>query len=232
MEPFTPLCRDQILEQERLSLRALAAASAGDDQISMAKNTHKSVIADASSHLTKESYLKLREWKQRLENNGLSSNFPQCICSTVMTPLHCIKQRLINKDRQLFYWHIARLKSRGLYDVWQPFSHFLHLASLLAANLFSHQQKHKRLTTFILLLLAILTQPAMAQDGSQSQQKSRSSSPFQSWVVADSSPVTMQAAEHRTFQFPDFLVPVNHLFQYQLPWEEFGPDLHYQVCSL
>ena len=143
--------------------------------------------------------------------------------------------------RRSNHFHSTRLKQRT--QVWTLYSLLQHPISLSFANGASIKWRVRTnfATTLVLFLflLSSLIYPVASENGIeiQSHQKSHSSSPFNSWTIADVDSDIPQVSEHsksEPFQFPDFVIAVNKLFQYQIPHAAFS-DMelvqHYQVCG-
>ncbi len=145
--------------------------------------------------------------------------------------------KLCSRECMFPYLHLTRLKTAGKI-VLSCFVRFI--SSLLANSPRSKRSEHFRgnllLALSTLLLSASFVTPIAAQNGIETQHESRSSSPFQPWVVIvaeiDSNPEPESGLElesvtgaQRTqpgpFQFPDLVIPVNRLFQYQIPSDAF-----------
>lgn len=112
------------------------------------------------------------------------------------------------------------------------FSHFL-----LANSLRKRWTQAKIVTSLVISLLlfsALVPSTTALQDY---RQKSHSSSTFERWIIDDvesDSKTTPDILEHRR-RLPDFVLPVNKLFHFELPGDAFGNvevTHHYQVCRV
>ena len=219
------LQRNSLLEQERTQLCCSTEQATAESHYNNHSYEHCNVSPDgwnSSAFCERRSEGKTMksnctEASENLDNSGMFSE--QCTCSRAQ-PSSSRQAEILR--RRTSHCHVTRLKSRRMERFWHFFSTFL------STDLPSSKRSNHCSTVFIslLLLLSTLTHCSMAQ---ASQQKSRSDSPFQSWVVAD---VDSHTQEHRTFRFPDFVAPVNFLFQYQIPKIAFDIENvnYYQVC--
>ena len=144
--------------------------------------------------------------------------------------------------RRSNHFHSTRLKQKTQV-LWTLYSLLQHSISLSFASGASIKWRVRTnfATTLVLFLflLSSLIYPVASENGIgiQSHQKSHSSSPFNSWTIADVDSDIPQVSEHsksEPFKFPDFVIAVNRLFQYQIPHAAFS-DMelvqHYQVCG-
>lgn len=254
MEILTPMHRDLILQEERNHLHCSATDGKGEEggeteRTSLVSTTsstgHHPSIQDNSSaqtcrkegrkDLTKQVHSNLRlsaiEFDRFKADKSANPHSPRSGYSVLAQVSNF---RLLLREKHFLYLHVTRLKLRRLQIA--CFVHVLHFISsfLMAISLWHHCKQLRTHTTFTvcLLLLTTFTHPSVAQNEMQSQNP-HSSSPFQPWIIADidSSQELDSVKQSNLFRFPDFIIPANRLFQYQIPKEAFSLQVlhHYQV---
>lgn len=138
-----------------------------------------------------------------------------------------------------YHFHRStRLKQRRQMWVLQAMQHLISLSFATSVHV-RWKNRTSSTTTLVLFLflLSTLIYPAASENGIQSHQKSHSSSPFHPWMIAyvdSDAPQVSERSKLQPFQFPDFIIAANKLFQYQIPHAAFsGMELiqHYQVCD-
>lgn len=169
-----------------------------------------------------------------------SKHFLQCKCRgcRIVQSSHSTGSGLSTRVQDTIHsQHITRLKSGSLHasrNLRQFWHSLLQLMSLLLTSSISFH-KHRQLGTTMILILGLLFVAVLHPAAATTQADAHSQQQPHSWVIADLESRTSEASdEGRTFQFPDFVIPANFLFQYQVPEEAFSThqseaNHHYQV---
>lgn len=210
MEIPTPCHRDMLLEQERRLLHL---------QNSRHHGTPEPVHVDGEP--ARETKCSNCNRHQNSKADNEEEMYSLSKCTSPCQPSH------FNKHKHFLCLHAIGMQA-------SLSSTFLFRSSSLANSF------HKKRFLLFLLFLAILTHPSVAQTGIQSEQKSHSDSPFQTWVIAeidsraDSQTLDGMEPHRKAFQFPNFVIPVNKLFWYQIPDEAFSniEEIHYYQVKL
>lgn len=124
--------------------------------------------------------------------------------------------------------HTTRLKLTKLH---------LQFPLFLLANFLCKRWTQAKIVTSLvvslLLFSALIPSTTALQDY---RQKSHSGSTFKPWIIDDIEPDSKPTSEvlnhvKQRQRLPDFVLPVNKLFQFELPGDAFGDVQHYQVCE-
>lgn len=102
----------------------------------------------------------------------------------------------------------------------------VHFVSFLLVNFLYRRLRETKifrsLVLGLLLFSALILPTVVAQDGMEYRQKSHSGSPFEAWLSGEIEPVPISGIQQsEVFRFPDFVLPVSKLFQFELPRDAF-----------
>lgn len=129
------------------------------------------------------------------------------------------------RDNFSSFLHITRLKLTRLPNT-------LHFACFLLVNLFCKRWHHAKIAPALILSLVVFLTFVDSAAGAQNENKPSS---HQTWTIDEIDSIPISASEmSKRFQFPDFIIPANRLFQFDLPRNAFSELLnihHYQVSQ-
>lgn len=218
MQISSPIHRDAILERERRLLYG--------DELERSCIVERKKLEPDHSHGDVEMH---NQASTQMHQNKASPNYE--IKSLWVAKTSCHK----HLSRKL-----ARLK--GIAGFLNIVSY--NLKHLCRIKKYTQFRTSLQVTFTFLLLTTFFSLSTSAQSADKIQQQSHSHSPFQSWVIAEiSDPGSelevsydgtqrQRQRQHEPFRFPDLIIPVNKLFQYQIPAEAFEvmeTILHYKV---